>query len=331
MVDGGGEPPAQLSDAEVAILLSTYDGAKFLPEQLASFAGQTHRRWRLLWRDDGSRDDTVALLDRFARLCPPGQVVQLPGSGQHLGTFDSFMALIDSARDAPAVALADQDDIWLPRKLERALHALAKVEPGRPALYCTSLTIVDAALRPVGASLKLQRAPGFPGALLQNIASGCTMVLNQAAARAVAVAVQPAYRVHDWWIYLLVAAIGGAIVFDDTPTTLYRQHGANSIGASWARPLLRRVIGAAIRGTAPYHLLLQQLLDALHRNEAMLAAENAKTLRRIRAALSGPWWRRVGLLTMPGFRRQTRSQTMLLALCLLRASRSRASRLSAAP
>ena len=323
MVDTDSKIPEPITDSEVTILLSTYNGTNFLPEQLASFAGQTHRNWRLLWRDDGSGDGTIALLDQFARLYPPGQVIQSTGSGQHLGIFDSFMALIGDARDAPAVALADQDDIWLPRKLERALHALASVDPGRPALYCASLTIVDAALRPVGASLKLRHPPGFPGALLQNIGSGCTMVLNQAAARAVLAAAQPAYRVHDWWIYLLVAAIGGEIVFDDTPTTLYRQHGANSIGASWSSPVLRRLIGVAARGTGPYNLLLQQFLDALHRNEAMLTAENTATLRRIRVAFARPWWRRIGLLAMPGFRRQTRSQTMALALCLLRGSKPR--------
>lgn len=322
MVDADEMPPGRASEAEVTILLSTFNGSRFLPEQLASFAGQTHRRWRLLWRDDGSRDGTTTRLELFAGQCAPGQVVQSPGSGQHLGIFDSFMALIGDARDAPAVALADQDDIWLPPKLERALQALAKVRAGTPALYCTSLTIVDAALRPVGASLRLRHPPGFPGALLQNIASGCTMVLNQAAARAVHAAAQPAYRVHDWWIYLLVAAIGGEILFDDRPTMLYRQHQANSIGASWSVPLLRRLIGAVVRGTGPYNLLLRQFLDALHRNEATLTSENAKTLRRIRAAFSGPWWRRIALLAMPGFRRQTRWQTLSLALCLLLASRS---------
>jgi glycosyltransferase involved in cell wall biosynthesis len=309
-------------EADVTILLSTFNGTRFLTEQLASFAGQTHRGWRLLWRDDGSSDGTTALLDEFAGQYAPGQVAQSPTSGQHLGVFDSFMALIGDARDAPALALADQDDIWLPPKLERAVQALAKVQPGRPALYCTSLTIVDAALRPVGASLKLRHPPGFPGALLQNVASGCTMVLNQAAARAVHTAARPAYRVHDWWIYLLVAAIGGEILFDDTPMTLYRQHEANSIGASWSAPLLRRLIGALFRGTGPYNVLLRQLLDALHRNEAMLTPQNARALRRIRAAFLGPWWRRITLLAMPGFRRQTRSQTLSLALCLLLGSGS---------
>lgn len=84
---------------------------------------------------------------------------------------------------------------------------------------------------------------------MQNIAGGCTMVLNQPAACAGHAAAQPAYRVEDWWIYLLVAAIGGEILSEDTPTALYRRHEANSIGPAWSVPLLRRLIGAAICGT----------------------------------------------------------------------------------
>jgi glycosyltransferase involved in cell wall biosynthesis len=320
LANAGNEVPGHPPDAGVTILLSTFNGVQFLPEQLASFVGQTHPDWRLLWRDDGSIDGTVDLLGRFGSLFPPGKVVRSPGSGQHRGIFDSFMALIDEAGDESAVALSDQDDIWLPGKLERALRCLDKVEPDRPALYCTSLTVVDAALRPLGGSLKLRYNPGFPGALLQNVASGCTMVLNRAAVRAVQAAIRPEYRVHDWWIYLLVTAIGGEILFDDTPTILYRQHGSNSIGASWSLSLVRRAIGVAKRGTGPYNLVLRQILDALHRNEAMLTRPNAETLRKIQSSLSGPWWRRVGLLAMPGFRRQTRAQTIVLMLCLLRGS-----------
>ena len=100
----------QISDWDITILLSTFNGARFLPEQLASFAGQTHRGWRLLWRDDGSGDHTLALLDRFTHLYPPGQVVQSSGSGVHLGIFNNNMALIGDARDAPAVALAESLD-----------------------------------------------------------------------------------------------------------------------------------------------------------------------------------------------------------------------------
>ena len=313
--------PATASAADVTILLSTFNGVRHLAAQLDSFAAQTLTRWRLLWRDDGSSDGTPDAIERFASVLPAGRVVRSSGSGVHLGVFDSFLALLAEASDAPAVALADQDDVWLPEKLARALDALAAADPEIPALYCSALTVVDQDLRPIGTSLPLRHDPGFPGALLQNIASGCTMVLNQAAVRAVLKAARPHHGVHDWWIYLLVTAIDGQVLFDPAPSMLYRQHGANAIGASWSRSVFKRVAGAFRRGAGPYNAMLQQHLDALRRNEAMLAPGVATAVRRIDAGFAGPWWRRAGLLLIPGFRRQTPIQTVVLALWMLRGSR----------
>lgn len=309
------------ASADVTVLLSTFNGSRYLSDQLASFDRQTHTGWRLLWRDDGSNDGTADLMGRFASDHPAGRVVQAAGSGTHLGVFDSFMALLAGAGDAGAVALADQDDVWLPGKLADALDALAGVDAEQPALYCTGLTVVDGDLRPVGQSVPLRHGPGFPGALLQNIASGCTMVLNQAAVRAVLKAARPYHSVHDWWIYLLITAVGGRILFDPKPSMLYRQHGANAIGASWSRSVFSRVAGTVRRGAGPYNAMLQQHLDALVRNEAMLTPRAAEGARRIKASFEGQWWRRVGLLLVPGFRRQTPTQTVVLALWLLRGSR----------
>lgn len=322
VVDIDYRPAASLgAPADVTVLLSTFNGSRYLSDQLASFDRQTLTGWRLLWRDDGSSDDTVDLMARFASDQPSGRVVQAAGSGAHLGVFDSFMALLAQAADARAVALADQDDVWLPGKLTDALNALAGVDSDQPALYCTGLTVVDEDLRPVGESLPLRHGPGFPGALLQNIASGCTMVLNRAAVRAVLKATRPYHSVHDWWIYLLIAAIGGRILFDPKPSMLYRQHGANAIGASWSRSVIRRVAGTVRRGAEPYNAMLQQHLDALIRNETLLSPRAADGTHRIKASFEGKWWRRVGLLLMPGFRRQTPIQTVVLALWLLRGSR----------
>ncbi len=313
--------PASAPAADVTILLSTFNGVRHLAGQLDSIAGQTRTGWRLLWRDDGSSDGTPDAIERFASLLPTGRVVRSSGSGVHLGVFDRFLALLGEATDTPAVALADQDDVWLPEKMARALDALAAVDPGKPALYCSGLTVVDEDLRPIGMSVPLRHAPGFPGALLQNIASGCTMVLNQAAVRAVLKAARPYHGLHDWWIYLLVTAIGGEVLFDPAPSMLYRQHGANAIGASWSRSVLKRVAGTLRRGAGPHNAMLQQHLDALRRNEAILAPGVATAVRRIEAGFAGPWWRRAGLLLIPGFRRQTPIQTVVLALWMLRGSR----------
>ena len=96
---------------DVAIVLSTFNGAAFLPEQLKSFLAQNDVRWKLVWRDDGSTDATQAIIENFSKSLPPGQVVRAGNSGVNIGIFDSFMSLLGEALDAPALAFADQDDI----------------------------------------------------------------------------------------------------------------------------------------------------------------------------------------------------------------------------
>ncbi|MGC8476497.1 MAG: glycosyltransferase, partial [Acetobacteraceae bacterium] len=137
----------------VAILLSTCNGAAFLPELLTSLQAQTHRAWRLCWRDDGSTDASRAVLAEFAAAeprCDPFPTAP----GPKLGAGPSFLALLRAALPTLApgtlIAFADQDDVWRAEKLARGVAALAGVRG--PALACARQTLVDAALRPIGAS-----------------------------------------------------------------------------------------------------------------------------------------------------------------------------------
>lgn len=311
--------PDQLSaglDCDVAIILSTFNGGRFLPEQLESFRKQDGVNWRLVWRDDGSTDATNAIMDGFCLQLPSKQAVRASGSGVNLGVFNSFMTLLGGALDAPAVAFADQDDVWLPDKLRRALARLRTVDPGRPALYCGRQALVDETLRPIGLSPLPRHAPGFPGLLLQNIGTGCTIVMNKAAAHAIHASQKPHRSVHDWWSCLFVAAIGGTILFDDTPAILYRQHGGNLVGASKSR--LRRLVGALSRGAGAHNAQLTGHLDALMRNSGRLTPEAARITQRIRAGCARGWAGRLALFRIAGFRRQTIMENGLLALWLLR-------------
>ena len=185
------------AEAPCAILLATYQGERYLAAQLESLAGQRHGAWQLLWRDDGSTDRTVALLNDFAAARPPGAVRHVETPAERLGAMGSFMALLAAAPDDAPAAFCDQDDVWLPDKLERALAALAAVPPGRPALYCARQRIVAEDLLELGLSPALRRPPGFRNALVQNIATGCTLVLNPAARRLVLSVPPPAGSMHD--------------------------------------------------------------------------------------------------------------------------------------
>lgn len=295
----------------VAILLATYCGEAFLPEQLASIAAQRGVDWELLWRDDGSSDRTVAIADAFGASQPAGRVQRCDGIAGRLGATRSFLALLAEApNDTPFFAFCDQDDVWLPGKLARATTALAALPPGRPAFYCARQKLVGPALEPLGLSPALRRPPGFANALVQNIATGCTMVLNAAARRLVLDGpAPPDGTLHDWWCYLLVTGAGGTVIRDEEPALLYRQHGANAVGAT--DNALTRLLGALRRGAGAYVTRITTQAEALER--APHLTEDAKRLllvmRRLRE--SGPFGR-IAALRQGGFYRQGRLEDLIL-------------------
>ncbi len=311
-------PPAEhnrISLGRVAILLSTYQGARYLPALLDSLRAQTQADWLLYWLDDHSTDASAAIVAGFAATFSPGRCVRV-SAPLRLGALEGFLTLLRHVvREAPAtIAFADQDDVWLPEKLARGQAALDSMPPETVALYCTRQILVDAALRRIGLSAPI-RDRGFPAALTQNIATGCTVMLSPAAAALVAAYPAPLGTMHDWWSYLLVSACGGRVLVDDTPSLLYRQHGANTIGAPSTR--LRRLRAALARGPRPFMRLLRTHVAALNDTEAPLTADARAALAAIAAALAGGRLRRLRLLALPGLRRQTAAETFLFRLWLL--------------
>ncbi len=298
--------------AHVAVLLSSYNGARFLPAQLASLRAQTYPDWTLLWRDDGSADESAALLTAFAG--PP-----VSAAAGRLGVRDSFLALLRAAvpRLGPAdtVAFADQDDVWLPEKLARGIAALAPLPAGEPGMVCTRQVLVDATLGRIGLSPPLHSPPGFPASLTQNLATGCTIMLNRAAAALVAASVPPATSLHDWWSYVLVTAAGGTVLMDATPLVLYRQHGGNMVGAPgrlWRRGLL-----ALRRGPEAYMRVFRGHLAALKAQPQLLSPPARAQVATLQAALDGGWRQRLRAMALPGLRRQTPLETLVFRLWFL--------------
>lgn len=220
------------------ILLSTYNGASFLEPLLESLLGQHHAPSSILVRDDGSTDSTVSMLERYGHAAPLRYY-----RGPHLGAAASFLNLLERADPAfDSFAFCDQDDVWLPDKLSRAIDRLAGQPAGSALLYCGRLTLVDAVLVPVAQTPIPRRAPSFENALVENIAAGCTVVLNRAGRELLTQKTPDWLVAHDWWAYLVVSAFG-AVLYDDEPTILYRQHRANAVGAGqgiigdWVRRL----------------------------------------------------------------------------------------------
>ncbi|MDE2515795.1 MAG: glycosyltransferase [Rhodospirillales bacterium] len=313
-----------MADPRIAILLSTYDGERFLEAQLESFLAQCDAAgnpvdWVLFWRDDGSRDGTVALMHSFLARLGPARAVTLRAD-RRLGVAGSYLALLRAAVAAgfAILAFADQDDVWLPAKLERGRAALARQPPG-PALYCARQMLVDADLRRIGPSFLVRGPLGFAGALTQNVATGCTLMLNGAAAARVAGAREPAATLHDWWCYLLVTAAGGAVIFDPEPVVLYRQHAGNLVGAPAS--LLRRGWAAMRRGPRIYMRVLRQNVAALTAQPALLSPTAQAELAIVAAALAArlpAWpWTRLRALALPGLVRQSWAETLVFRLWFL--------------
>ena len=314
--DGSGKSILSTNgEALVVILLSTFNGERYLREQLESIADQSYQNWQVFWRDDGSSDRSREIMETFAKRVGCSRCVEIGPRGARLGAAKSFFALLKEAEGYRLVAFADQDDVWLPDKLQRAADRLMAQTPGVPALYCGRQAIVGERLERQGLSPLPHFGPGFPSALLQNIVTGCTAMLNQEAVRLVNSVPPPDNTVHDWWSYIVVAAAGGHIIFDPTPVILYRQHGHNAIGA--ISPIVPRAIKALRRGARPFLRQLEEHVVALEASEGALVPSARMTVWKIRRALSRGRMARIGLMREAGFRRQTRLENIGMAMWML--------------
>jgi len=214
----------------IAILMTTYNGSAYLEEQLNSFEKQSHLDWSLWASDDGSVDSTKSLINEFSNTQKEKNIQIFDGPKK--GFAANFLSLVcNPGLKADAYAYSDQDDIWFDDKLERAEKFLSSVPSNVPALYCSRTQYVDLNNHPIGFSVPYSRPAIFKNALIQNIASGNTMVFNEAARRLLLEAGPNLdIELHDWWTYILVAGSGGKVFFDHCPSVRYRQHPNNLWG-----------------------------------------------------------------------------------------------------
>jgi len=224
-----------VSAAAIEVVLPTYNGVAYVEAQLASIHAQTLRPERVLLRDDGSRDGTEALIRQLQERY--GAWLQVLPADGNLGCTANVNRLLQ-ATTAPYVALADQDDLWLPHKLGRSLALMQQLEASRgsttPMLVHGDLELVDADGERMGCSyhqrqrLDPQRCAPVDLALT-NVVTGCTALLNRALLHK-ALPIPPEALMHDWWLALVASAFG-EIALVKAPGVLYRQHGSNVLGA----------------------------------------------------------------------------------------------------
>ena len=256
----------------VAILLCTFNGARFLDAQLSSYVAQSCKDWRLFASDDGSTDATLAMI--AARATQLGTAPPAIRSGPRQGFVANFLGLAcDPSIVADYFAFSDQDDVWEPDKLARTIDWLKGRPAHVPAMYCSRTRLIDDEGRAYGFSPLFRRPTSFRNALVQSIAGGNTIVFNQGA-RDLLIACGPTVQVpsHDWWTYLLTTAAGGEVRYDPIPTISYRVHPENVVGANVG--LLNRLRRLQMLAAGRFERWTEMNIAALMPFRPSMTAEN---------------------------------------------------------
>lgn len=278
----------------VAILMGTFNGESHLQEQLDSILQQSWSHWSITISDDHSSDQTLEIAERF-RSEHPERVTIVEGPAE--GFAKNFLSMVaNSELHSDYYAYCDQDDIWLPNKLERACNWLDTVPADVPALYCSRSHLIDDNGELIGKSALFSRDPEFSNALVQSIAGGNTMVFNNAARSAMGLSGgTPDVLSHDWWSYLAVTGCGGIVYYDTNPTVLYRQHRDNLVGSNRGILAKSRRLWALVRGIRRSHStrnlaalrgIWSSLTEESHRCANLFSvAHNATLYKRVAAFL----------------------------------------------
>lgn len=267
-----------VSRPRVLVLLGTLNGEDFLDEQLSSLVDQSIEHIDVHASDDGSIDSTQAILQKWASFWPKGNFTVCAGPAN--GFAENYRHLILSAAEgADYYAFCDQDDIWLPKKLEVAIERLASLNKASPALYASRTSSADVHGNKVGLSPLMPAPPSFRNALVQSIAGANTMVMDTKAfftlRRASA---KTKFVSHDWWSYALITGAGGQVFYDRQPHILYRQHTNNVIGTNTGTGARMRRVGMLL--TSRFERWMDVHIGSLIQHSDLLANENAELVER---------------------------------------------------
>lgn len=221
----------------ITILLATYNGEKYIGQQLDSIVNQTCTNWRIIIRDDNSTDNTRAIIHEYKKQYPD-QITVLENSGKNSGSLLNFSTLLQAAGDAGYIMFCDQDDVWTKDKIEKTFFKMQALEQqcgaDYPLLIFTNFQYVDNDLKVIESKKNFEinriKSFGFPHLLAHNPVYGCTTMINKALADKVGI-IPPQADFHDHWIALIASAFGKLFYLKEK-TVLYRQHGSN-VSGNW--------------------------------------------------------------------------------------------------
>ncbi|WP_051523393.1 glycosyltransferase family 2 protein [Prevotella sp. MA2016] len=209
----------------VTVLLSTFNGEKYIEEQLVSVRNQKGVNIQIVVRDDGSSDNTCKILEEWHE-----KDYLTWYRGRNLKSARSFLDLLKNSGDSDFYAFCDQDDVWLEDKLISGIQKLEIQLEEKPSLYFSNYQMVDSNLNKIETPLKDIIYPDIYHSIISNEVTGCTLIINKAL-RDIINTYNPEFiSMHDDWIYNVCISIGGIVVFDTKPHIFYRQHSNNVVG-----------------------------------------------------------------------------------------------------
>lgn len=251
----------------IQVLLSTYNGQKYLKELMDSVLNQDFSELKILVRDDGSTDETLRVLEKYSGL-KNVQILQ----GENIGVIKSFFNLLEiSSPNAKYIAFCDQDDVWKKDKISRVISILERQDDNIPTMYCSRVTLVDENLKILGFSQIPRRELAFGNALVQNVATGCTIVINNVARQLILKKLPLSAMIHDWWIYLVVSAFG-KVIYDLESRILYRQHSSNLIGveSNFFKKWIKKIRRFLKYGRIPFATIQAEEFSQIYRESLPL-------------------------------------------------------------
>ncbi|MEW4431804.1 glycosyltransferase [Paenibacillus pabuli] len=304
-----------MNKPKVCIMLSTYNGVKYIDEQMESLLAQHEVDVQINIRDDGSSEGTVQKLSEYAE-SHPDQIRFI--EGKNLGVIGSFFELMRQTEPVyDYYAFCDQDDVWKPEKLIRAITKLQLRQSNVPLMYCSSTQMVDQDLNNLDVWPTLPPKPlSMYNAMVENCCVGCTMVLNPITFEQIRGSIPSDLKqviMHDRWIYLYVSTFG-EVIFDEKPMILYRQHQENVLGGSsegwlikWKSRLKRLLSEGSFRLSRQASCFLETYKD-------QLSAQQKDDIQRFLNHLDSYWIKRIGYASKMPFYRQASLDNLVLKL-----------------
>ena len=301
---------------KVNILMSTYNGQQFLAEQIRSIQEQSYTDWTLFIRDDGSSDNTKEILKDFERQDSRIHLIDSDKS-DNLGVIKSFHKLVNHDR-ADYYFFSDQDDVWLPNKLELSLKEAQNYLADFPLMVYMDLKVVNQDLKIMTESMVKSQSHHANTELVQelteNTVTGGVAMINHALAEMWQETDD--ILMHDWYLALLASAFGN-LVFIDQPGELYRQHSDNVLGARTLSKRFRKWIRPHILFAVYWDLIKNSQKQARHLLQMPLSQSNRELIEAFVTIMDKPMLERFRILRKYGLRKNKAFHTLVFTTLIV--------------